>query len=415
MGYPVRYRRAARKYSDGGFQNPVEVPPGRKPGKPANDNWPGGGPANDNDPGAGGYKNPILRPPEVEFPGYAAAAAGAGLRKLIPPQYRVVWDLGEAVWNNWPDVTQKPEVPWPNGTFTHACGPNTPPIGYTGRWAWHLIGSGKECGLGGQAMGRGSLIPPRRKSGGAALTLAKYAPKNDRWFIADQYGGGVAPAPNLVIAYKWTAPIAPTEFPDVLPATVGNPMPAMVPAPQGDYVPGYRPMPASVPRATPRNNPYVRPEHLTNPAGRPDHWPRPVSPDKPGVVVVAPPTVTNPVRQPPGPGVKERKLRAASGAVLGALGVASRVYEDAKFYNDVLDAWYNALPGKGKARTPAEKALELYRRADEIDVQKAILGVLMAVASEKAGAYIDKARRVTGDNLGLNMYISVPTGSAPRL
>ena len=85
------------------------------------------------------------------------------------------------------------------------------------------------------------------------------------------------------------------------------------------------------------------------------------------------------------------------------------------FINDVLDAWYNALPGKGKARTPAEKARELYRRADEIDVQKAILGVLVAVASEKAGAYIDKARRVTGDNLGLNMYISVPTGSAPRL
>lgn len=31
------------------------------------------------------------------------------------------------------------------------------------------------------------------------------------------------------------------------------------------------------------------------------------------------------------------------------------------------------------------------------------------------GAYIDRARRVTGDNLGLNMYISIPTGSSPRL
>ena len=59
--------------------------------------------------------------------------------------------------------------------------------------------------------------------------------------------------------------------------------------------------------------------------------------------------------------------------------------------------------------------LELYRRADEIDVQKAILGVLFAVAGEKAGAYIDRARHVTGDNLGLNMYITIPTGSAPRV
>lgn len=418
MGYPVSYRRGAAKYSSGGFQNPLKVPPGKKPGKPANDNWPGGGPANDNDPGGGPYKNPMIRPPEIEFPGYAGAAAGAALRKLIPPQYRLVWDLANDAYSYWPDMTQKPEVPWPNGTFTHACGPNDPPIGYNGRWAWHLIGNGKLCGLGMQALGKGSAFPPRRKSGGAALTLAKYAPSVDRWWIVDEYGGGVSPAIDLIVRYRWTPPIAPVVYPDYLPATVANPFPAMVPAPQGDYLPEYSPVPASIPRAVPRSNPYVRSRPGNRPLNRPDYWP--VVSAKPGnspVVVVAPPTVTDPVRKPPGPGVKERKAKArgAYAWANAALGAAAGVYEDAKFYNDVLNAWYNALPGKGTAKTPIEKALELYRRADEIDVQKAVLGVLWAVAGEKAGAYIDRARRVTGDNLGLNMYITIPTGSAPRV
>ena len=64
---------------------------------------------------------------------------------------------------------------------------------------------------------------------------------------------------------------------------------------------------------------------------------------------------------------------------------------------------------------PDQKALALYRNYDKIDIQKAILGVMIAVAGEKAGAFLDKVRRVTGDNLGLNMYISIPTGSAPRI
>ena len=205
------------------------------------------------------------------------------------------------------------------------------------------------------------------------------------------------------------APYAPAEVPAPIPATVANPMPAIVPAPVGNVIPAARPMPATVPAARPAAYVYTR--QLSN--VRPDHWPKPGSHPGP-VVVVGPGQATNPVRKPPGPGVKERKVRA-SGAIAGALGVAAGMYEDAKFYNDVLNAWYDALPGKKTARTPAEKALELYRRADEIDVQKAIINVLIAVAGEKAGGYIDRARRKAGDNLGLNMYISIPTGSAPRV
>ena len=93
----------------------------------------------------------------------------------------------------------------------------------------------------------------------------------------------------------------------------------------------------------------------------------------------------------------------------------SGVYESVKFANDLVNAFYDALPGKKNAKTPQDKLIELYRRYDEVDVNRAIEGVLMAVAMERAGAYIDRARRTAGDNLGLNMYITIPTGSAPRI
>ena len=175
-------------------------------------------------------------------------------------------------------------------------------------------------------------------------------------------------------------------------------------------VPANRPWPGALPRPAPGI--YEKPVNTVAEA----KWPQPGKVTYP-FVVVAPPTVTNAIRRPPGKYVKERKLRAVSGAILGAVGLASGIYEDAKFAQDILDAWYNALPKylKEPGLRPDQKALALYRNYDKIDLQKAILGVVIAAAGEKAGAYIDKARRLTADNLGLNMYISIPTGSAPRI
>ena len=83
MGYPTAYRSGARKYGNGGFQNPLTVPPGKKPPRTANDNWPK--PANDNDPGAGAIKLP-------EFPAFPGLPAeDLAMRyavKLIPPPLR---------------------------------------------------------------------------------------------------------------------------------------------------------------------------------------------------------------------------------------------------------------------------------------------------------------------------------------
>ena len=50
-----------------------------------------------------------------------------------------------------------------------------------------------------------------------------------------------------------------------------------------------------------------------------------------------------------------------------------------------------------------------------MDVDRAIKGVLMAVAMERAGAYIDRARRTASKNLGLHMHIQIPTGGGPRV
>ena len=66
-------------------------------------------------------------------------------------------------------------------------------------------------------------------------------------------------------------------------------------------------------------------------------------------------------------------------------------------------------------KTPQDKLAEIYQRYDEIDVNKAIAGVLKAVAYEHAGAYIDRARRTASNNLGLHMHIQIPTGGGPRV
>lgn len=425
MGYPVAYRSGARKYQSGGFQNPLTVPPGRY-GKPANDNWPR--PDNDNVPGAG--RPPLVKPPKDStnpWPGFGADVADEALRRLIPPQYRIILDAAELGYSLMSaDKTKMPTVRLENG-LKKQCGYSTPPAGYVGSYRWHFGNFTNLCGYGGQALGDGAADPPMY-AGDRYGNYGPFIAKNQsdrlsgsaqRSFIVAKFHKWRDPANAPAFQIQWdfpmkiTGPLAPYELPAPLPAVVENPLPAMVPAPQGYAVPRATPMPATVP--SPRSQPwaYVRP-----PSALPGRLPGfdPANEGKP-VVVVNPGVVTNPVRRPPGPGVKERKVRAQGSLAVfnNLLGGAAKVYEDAKFYDDVLNAWYNALPGKKTARNPIEKGMELYRRYDEIDVQKAIIGVLIAVAGEKAGAYLDRARRVTGDNLGVHMYIQIPTGSAPRI
>lgn len=416
MGYPVSYRSGARKYGGGGFQNPLTVPPGRGPGRPANDNWPK--PANDNDPGA-----PRVTPPKnPPFPGAPAVedfAIQLG-ENILPPQIRKAYEAGKAayqVYEWFKNPVAYPEVDL-GGDWRLVCGPVF--SGYQGPYRWAAMDL-NFCGLSGQAgvTQPEPVQPPPNVAKGWSLVKHDSVPLDNptgRWAIVQvwtrrvQYNPaspyGLGPLPRYA-ARPWF----PMAVPNPLPATVDNPLPAAVPAPVGNIVPATRPMPATMPRVNPRAVVYA-----VSRSEAPNRWPEP-RPDQVNApnVVVAPGTVTNPVRKPPGPRVKEKKGRMGSAAARGALGIAAGIYEDVKFYNDVLNAWYYAIPGKHDAKTPAQKALYIYRNADRIDINEVVLNLLGAVMGEKAGAYLDRARRKTGDNLGLNMYITIPTGSAPQI
>lgn len=413
MGYPVSYRSGARKYAGGGFQNPTVVPPGRRPGRPANDNWPT--PANDNDPGAG------VRPPKVEvpsnpFPGLALDFGYGAMRAALPPPVRLAWDAYDLV-NDAYGVYRNRALAGQvdlGGWWSVVCGPSYPIQG-TGRFGW-WGGLAGTCGLAGQALGNVLNSPLEAKVLNSGWLYVKGNADNSRWYIIQSWKRN-SPGPGNTSPYYRGPTIngqasAFAKFqPEPMPWSVANPLPAYVPNPVGNELPASKAMPAQAPRSRPGLNPYARPSRSLVP-GKVT-----ISPP-PGTVVVTPPQVVlDPIRVPPGRGVKERKVRAsgAFAGLNGALGVAAGIYEDAKFYNDVLNAFYYALPGKHGAKTPAEKALAIYRGADKLDINKAVLGVLIAVAGEKAGAYIDRARRYAGDQLGVGMYIDIPTGSAPRL
>ena len=355
MGYPVSYRSGARKYGGGGFQNPLTVPPGRGPGRPANDNWPK--PANDNDPGAP-HVTPPKNPPFPGAPSVEDFAIQVG-ESILPPQVRKAYEVGKAAYQAYEwfkNPAAYPEVDL-GGEWGPVCGPVF--SSNTGPYRWYASGQ-NLCGLGMQAGATAAEpVSPYIETGWMLVKLNS-RPLGDptgRWSIvqvwkrlgnynpASKYGLG--PRPRYA-ARPWF----PMAVPNPLPATVDNPLPAAVPAPVGNIVPATGPMPATMPRVNPRAVVYA-----VSKSDAPNHWPKPW----PGQMnapnfVVAPGTVTNPVRKPPGPGVKEKKGRMGSAAAWGALGVAAGIYEDAKFYNDVLNAWYHATPGKHDAKTPAEKS-----------------------------------------------------------
>jgi len=321
---------------------------------------------------------------------------------------QIAFDVAMDVLQYYADVRNMPQVELADSGWEQFCGPTVPVSGYPGRYAFHNIGGWNiNCGLGGQALGQGSVGWPEYSPSDRWMILAKFNDSDTvpRWSIVSQWRRHHG-YPNPIIPTVWPSvgPIAPYEVPAPLPATVANPLPAMVPQPIGYEAPYARPLPASVPRGP---GAYASPVRARSPEGKLD-------PSVTGVVIV--PDAPLPPRQPPGKGVKERKAtERVPGSIAGALGAVAGVYESAKFANDLISAFYDALPGKHTAKTPQDKLAELYRRYNEVDIDKAIAGVLKAVAYEKAGSYIDRARRTASNNLGLHMHIQIPTGGGPRV
>lgn len=205
--------------------------------------------------------------------------------------------------------------------------------------------------------------------------------------VVSVYGRDVLPrqgAPDEP-ALVWQPP-ATWVFPDVAPAlepTV-NPMavPIARPGPEKAPVP-YRLIPYRQP------NPFLSPHEQSN-------WgPRTLVREAGELSWKFDPRYRNRVRpeakphvrQPPGKGTKERKLNLSIGGVPGKIigGVTEAV--------DAVDAIYAALPSKYKSPglTPQEKAAQIYRHFDQVDLRKALANLFVQQVSDRAWGTIGKA------------------------
>lgn len=165
--------------------------------------------------------------------------------------------------------------------------------------------------------------------------------------------------------------------------------------------PGMGPHPGDIPDDFPSHIPPPRwllpaldvptpwPQYRETGNDAPNVDPRPHTPPRVSVVgSVNPDGSTNlgksadsPGRKPPdNPRAKERKLKAG-GAVTVALARALSAYTEA---GDIVDGIYDALPKalrrrlkkEGKAKNIVDRSLAIYKHADEIDFEKALINVI---------------------------------------
>ena len=239
--------------------------------------------------------------------------------RVLPPSAREAWKTAKVLFALYDAKNNKarPYIDF-KGQWVVDCGPVPDSPAYVGRWAtFKNLGNAKVCGLLGQALplsGEVQDIEPTQDT----LLLAKHSGDTvfDRWQDI-MFAHRVGLNGKGVIYWPRSANLFPKAVPVPIPVPEVGPLPEYIPSPRGYQVPAVQPMPAAVPR----ERPGVYSVHGVRP--NTDNWPKPARGQVGSVVVVAPPTVTNPIRKPPGPGVKERKFRMAPGALVGALGVAA--------------------------------------------------------------------------------------------
>lgn len=220
------------------------------------------------------------------------------------------------------------------------------------------------CGTGGQVpLGPWpSTIPALVHSGTSSyraqfLYLGIYNDPKTRMTYYEGYKRVVARSDKIT-------PEIPGSWPEITPG--GDPMPIpvtdpiIVPPWVEPFVPPGRPRPdpTSPPvRRPPPLRPPPRPEGSTG--GSTDPW---VGPGP------RPDTVTNP--EPPGPGVRERKVRASHAAARRFLGWLTGAASEA---GDLLDALHDALPDELQAegKTYADKVEALWQGWEHVDMAEA--------------------------------------------
>lgn len=358
MGYPVSYRRPTLNSPRRGFQRAPADLPWTVPPRPANDPWPK--PANDP------YPHMPQLPPEtpVKFPSRVAVKQTRQTRRFrlpIPRRlpevpmwvYPTISVVGAIV-----GMMRAPARIDVQPGQTLVCGPV--PGGYgTGYIGWlNYPFVVSLCGLGGQAIGDYSDVGVDKGLGD--------------WFLLE-----------------WNSQLTRES---IMAAVQG---PGRVAAPE--YVPpGLRPIPEpylSMP-PWPLPLPRVSEEPRLGPNGRPSNQP-------------------NFQHRPPPPGTKEAKFGGRGTGVLGSLlATAAKVKDDVNFYNDVVTSFYLATGGKGKNVRPDKMIKYIYRHYDQLDIAELSKNLAYAVAGEKAGALLERARDYVSRNTLLHKVSINPRISA---
>lgn len=358
MGYPVAYRRGSGAFSP--LSPGKYTRPNTKPG-------PLPVPDNDNEP----------PPPKSGVPRGVGRAVGRFRNLVRRHLIGLAIDVAEEVLHQyWTDRRQ-----WNLNGWRLRFGPCTPPASYptdVGLLAY----VGNLC-IGGQALNE--EYKPQDYSigiiGASRGAVRYYAYIGFDRTTAHRYATPKLFPTRKLFEENVFAPV-PQELPWLAPSPDVNPLglpklpwPLVALRPETPWHErGY---------VAPIEEPYrpdVVPRGVAVPIGGPRAQPAPLSPLVPG----------DPVR-PPGPKVKERKIR------MGGYGAVNAVVSAATEGVDIVEALWDALPRsrqtreKGKKTTPQQKALDLYRGWPDIDVAAAVKNLVVNELKDRAIGRIGQA------------------------
>lgn len=207
-------------------------------------------------------------------------------------------------------------------------------------------------------------------------------PSAPGWLDPDPVGVPVGdPLPDIAPPVRWSTVRRPVPWRAPSEQTQWGPLPAPRPAPLPEIAPGLQPSTPGVPGVKIEIAPGSR------------------------VVTAA---AASP-RKPPGPGVKERKVRLSGGTAGTVYMVASKIFGHVTEYEDFIDAFFKSIPKKSrpKCKTLQCKVGAVYQHWDKIDMAEALGRVLLNEVQDMAFGHIGNRLRSATQN---NPYYRGGTG-----
>lgn len=411
MAYPVAYRKGAERFAgdnrQAGRRPGFQGPRGRLPA-PANLPQPS------NDAGHPMRPNPgpqqPAKPPRLPAWRIPYAPLGRMARRLAWPLRAI--DAYDAIYRyEHPEAPLVEHRPTSNAWWTHVQTARHP-FPYAGAGThWSATSSG--------AMNQGQAISPNEGQpfsqpigffdvGTEVGVWQRHAlwPDPSRWAQTERFvwtgkrDGWPSPVPMQPVRYGYGSQAQPAPYPDWVPAISPEVVPVGAPAPRPQPVP-YRAIPTRQP--SPYRDAKEQTQRGPGPSPRYAVAPRPG--ESPATQIVAEPgkattVATRPhVRKPPAPGTKERKAHWMNTGAGRAVAFGINAYTES---DDLFDAFHEALPpslqhkpAKGKRSHPWEKAAQVYKHWDDVDLNEALQNWAMNQAEDLA---IGKAAQATQRN-----------------